>query len=70
VEPEDDVVGMSRPESSEDLDGIEETLAILSDPLAMEQVRESERAIAAGEPRASLADVQARLERRRRDAEA
>lgn len=70
MEPENDMVEMSRPASSEDLDSIEETLAILADPLAMEQVRESERAIAAGELGASLADVQARLERRQRDAEA
>jgi hypothetical protein len=55
---------MSRPDSSDALDGIEETLAILSDPLAMEQIRESERAIAAGELGTSLADVQAQLERR------
>jgi hypothetical protein len=59
---------MSRPDSSEDVDSIEETLAILSDPLAMEQVRESERAITAGELGASLAEVQARLERRQRNA--
>ena len=70
MEPEDDAVGMSRPDSSEDLDGIEETLAILSDPLAMEQIRESEQAIVAGDLGASLADVQARLARRQRDAEA
>lgn len=61
---------MNRPDSSDDLDSIEETLAILYDPLAMEQVRESEQAIVAGEPGASLADVRARLERRQRDAEA
>jgi PHD/YefM family antitoxin component YafN of YafNO toxin-antitoxin module len=61
---------MSRPDSSDDLESIEETLAILSDPLAMEQVRESEQAIEAGERGTSHADVQARLERRQRAAEA
>lgn len=56
---------MSRPDSSDDLESIEETLAILSDPLAMEQVRESERAIAAGELGSSLADLQAQIDDRR-----
>jgi antitoxin YefM len=54
--------------SPEDLESLEETLAILSDPVAMEQVRGSEHAITAGELGASLADLQAQLERRRRDA--
>jgi PHD/YefM family antitoxin component YafN of YafNO toxin-antitoxin module len=53
--------------SPEDLESLEETLAILSDPAAMEQIRESERALAAGEPGTSLAELQAQLERRRRD---
>jgi hypothetical protein len=61
---------MSRPDSFDNVDSIEETLAILSDPLAMEQIRESERAIAAGELGASLADVRAGLERRQLGAEA
>lgn len=48
---------MSQPDSFGDLDSIEETLAILSDPLAMAQIRESEQAIAAGQPTASLAET-------------
>jgi prevent-host-death family protein len=51
--------------SPEDLDSLEETLAILSDPAAMDQVRESERAIAAGEPGTSLADLKAQFADRR-----
>ncbi len=53
--------------SPDDLESLEETLAILSDPLAMDQIRQSEQAIAEGEPGASLADLQAQLKRRRRD---
>jgi antitoxin YefM len=56
--------------SPEDLESLEETLAILSDPVAMEQVHESEQAIAAGERGASLSELQTQLERRGRDATA
>jgi antitoxin YefM len=56
--------------SPEDLESLEETLAILSDPVAMEQIRESEESLAAGDTGTSLADLQAQLERRRRDATA
>lgn len=56
--------------SPDDLESLEETLAVLSDPVAMEQIRESEKSLAAGEPLTSLADLQAQLERRRRDAAA
>lgn len=56
--------------SPEDLESLEETLAILSDPVAMEQIRESEKSLAAGEPTTSLADIQAQLEARRRNATA
>jgi antitoxin YefM len=56
--------------SPEDLESLEETLAILSDPVAMEQIRESERSLAAGEPTTSLAEIQTQLENRRRDATA
>jgi antitoxin YefM len=56
--------------SPEDLESLEETLAILSDPVAMEQIRESERSLAAGESTASLAEIQAQLEARRRNASA
>ena len=56
--------------SPDDLESLEETLAILSDPAAMEQVRESEQAIAAGKRGTSLVELQAQLEHRRRDATA
>lgn len=56
--------------SPEDLESLEETLAILSDPAAMEQIRESEKSLAVGEPTTSLAEIQAQLEARRRDATA
>ena len=51
--------------SPDDLESLEETLAILSDQAAMDQIRESEQAIADGEPGASLADLQAQLAGRR-----
>lgn len=54
--------------SPEDFESLEETVAILSDPVAMEQIRESERSLAEGEPTTSLAEIQAQLEARRRDA--
>jgi antitoxin YefM len=54
--------------SPEDLESLEETLALLSDRVAMEQIRESEQSLAAGEPTTSLAEIQAQLEARRRDA--
>jgi len=56
--------------SPDDLESLEETLAILSDPAAMKQVRESEQALVAGEPGTSLADLHAQLSARRSDAEA
>lgn len=56
--------------SPDDLEGLEETLAILSDPVALEQIRESEKSLAAGEPTTSLAENQVQLEARRRDAKA
>ena len=56
--------------SPEDLESLEETLAILSDPVTMEQIRESEKSLAAGDAGTSLADLQAQVERRQRDATA
>jgi antitoxin YefM len=56
--------------SPEDLESLEETLAILSDPIAMGQIRESEQSLAAGEPTTSLAELHAQPETRRRDASA
>lgn len=55
-------------QTSDDIESIEETLAILSDPVAMKQIRESERAFAAGKSTTSLTELQAQLERRQRDA--
>ena len=50
--------------SPEDLESLEETLAVLSDPELMRQIREGETAIKAGEV-ATLEDLQADLKRRR-----
>jgi PHD/YefM family antitoxin component YafN of YafNO toxin-antitoxin module len=47
--------------TSDDVESVQETLAILSDPVAMEQIHESERALAAGEATTSLADLRARI---------
>ena len=66
VEPDHGAVAMSQ--TSDDIESIEETLAILSDPVAMKQIRESERAFGAGESTTSLAELQAQLERRQCDA--
>jgi prevent-host-death family protein len=43
--------------SNEDLEELEETLAIMSDPALMSQIDESKRALSSGEPGASLADL-------------
>ncbi len=51
--------------SQDDLDGLEETLAIMSDPAAMADIRESERALAEGGPGTTLAELRGALERRR-----
>jgi antitoxin YefM len=51
--------------SLEDLESLEETLAIMSDRSLMAQIRESEKAIKRGEPGADLDEVLADLERRR-----
>jgi prevent-host-death family protein len=51
--------------SHEDLEGLEETLALLSDPAAMAQVRESRQALDDGENATTLADLRAALDRRR-----
>jgi hypothetical protein len=60
-------MGISQPHSSDDLESLEETLVVLSDALAMDQVQASERAVAAGEPSTSLAELRRQLERRRGD---
>jgi antitoxin YefM len=47
--------------SHEDLEGLEETLTIMSDPALMAQVRESEQALSNGEPGTTLAELRAAL---------
>lgn len=51
--------------SPDDLASLEETLAILSDAALMEQVHESERAIADGDPGTTLAELRSQLDGRR-----
>ena len=51
--------------STDDLERLEETLAIMSDRSLTAQVRASEKAIAAGEPGTGLDQLRANLERRR-----
>jgi antitoxin YefM len=51
--------------SQDDLESLEETLAIMSDASIMAQIRESERALADGEPGAALADLRTDFDRRR-----
>ena|ERR1700679_1419311 len=50
--------------SPDDLESLEETLAVLSDPELMRQIREGEAAFEAGKV-ATLEDLQADLKRRR-----
>ncbi|HTR88891.1 MAG TPA: type II toxin-antitoxin system Phd/YefM family antitoxin [Solirubrobacteraceae bacterium] len=50
--------------STDDLEGLEETLAILSDPTLREQIREGEAAAAAGDT-ATLEELRADLRARR-----
>jgi antitoxin YefM len=54
--------------SHEDLEGLEETLQIMSDPALMTQIRESQQAVTDGEPGATLAELQAQLNIRRNHA--
>jgi antitoxin YefM len=51
--------------SPDDLESLEETLSILSDPALMAQIYESGRARASEEPAATLAELQAGLQSRR-----
>jgi len=51
--------------SAEDLDSLEETLAVMSDRSVAAQIRESQQAVAAGETGAGLDDLRASLARRR-----
>ena len=49
--------------SQDDLDGLEETLAVMSDPALLAQVRESERALAEGDQGSTLAELRKALSR-------
>ncbi len=51
--------------SPDDLEGLEETLAVLSDPELMRQIRESEAELERGEEGVTLEELQADLKRRR-----
>ncbi len=54
--------------SHDDLESLEETLAIVSDPALMAQIRESEQELADGDPGTTLAELRAALDRRRETA--
>jgi antitoxin YefM len=51
--------------SPDDLESLEETLAILSDRSLTAQIRDSEKAARRGDPGVELAELRAGLERRR-----
>jgi prevent-host-death family protein len=51
--------------STDDLESLEETLAIMSDRSLMAQIRASEKAAAAGDPGVELDELRADLKRRR-----
>jgi antitoxin YefM len=51
--------------SHDDLESLEETLSILSDPVLMAQIHESEQALTGGEHPATLAELRAGLQNRR-----
>jgi prevent-host-death family protein len=50
--------------SPDDLDSLEETLEVMSDPELMAQIRESREALERGEEGISLDDLRARLDRK------
>jgi prevent-host-death family protein len=52
--------------SADDLESLEETLAVLSDRSVAAQLRDSQKAVAAGEPGASLDELRSSLEHRRK----
>jgi antitoxin YefM len=52
--------------SADDLESLEETLAVMSDRSVAAQLRESQKAVAAGEPGVSLDELRASLEQRRK----
>ena len=51
--------------SHDDLESLEETLSILSDPAIMSQIHESEQALTKGEQATTLAELRSGLENRR-----
>jgi len=51
--------------SADDLESLEETLAVMSDRSVAAQLRESQKAVAAGEDGADLAELRAGLDQRR-----
>ena len=51
--------------SHDDLESLEETLSILSDPALMAQIHESEQAFAGGEQGTTLAELRTELQNRR-----
>jgi prevent-host-death family protein len=53
--------------SAEDLESLEETLAVMSDRSIAAQIRESQKAVAAGESGAGLDELRASLTQRRAD---
>jgi prevent-host-death family protein len=55
--------------SADDLESLEETLAVMSDRSVAAQIRESQNAINAGDGGTSLDDLRADLESRRSDAQ-
>ncbi len=55
--------------SADDLESLEETLAVMSDRSVAAQIRESQKAINAGEGGTSLDDLRADLESRRSGAQ-
>jgi antitoxin YefM len=53
--------------SADDLESLEETLAVMSDRSLAAQIRESRQAMTAGEPGSDLDELRTSLERRRSD---
>ena len=53
--------------SADDLESLEETLAVMSDRSIAAQIRENRQAIAAGEPGSDLDELRTSLEQRRSD---
>jgi antitoxin YefM len=52
--------------SADDLESLEETLAVMSDRSVATQLRDGQKAVAAGEPGVSLDELRASLEQRRK----